>query len=800
VTFVPCRAAHGNDFRRFTDTARKRTVGPLTQSKSPMPVPITLKSPLPAKDLMFESMTASDGLSMLGEMQLGLVSEKADLKPQDLLGKPITVSVALADDKKRHFHGYVTRFGIGAHRGRYFGYQASVRPWLWFLTRTADCRIFQELSVPDIVKKVFEDHGTANFEFKLFRSYRKWVYCVQYRETDYNFIARLLEHEGIYWYIEHGDGTSKVVLVDSQSAHDAAPGCESLPYYENAAASASDTECISAWTFASEVETDKVELTSYDFERPSTSLKADAKKSHTYTLPDFEMFDFQGDYVQAADGSQWAEDRLDEHQARFQMAHGGSNAHGIEVGRLLELAKHPRADQNSKYLITAISVNAHVDAYESDSSAGAFRCDFSAIPSAQQFRPQRRTPKPFMQGPQTAVVVGPGGEEIFTDKHGRVKVQFHWDRLGKKNEKSSCWVRVSQPWAGKGWGAVSIPRIGQEVVVDFLEGDPDQPIVTGRVYNAEQTPPFPLPEGAVVSGIKSKSHKATGYNEMSMDDTPGKEKFTIHGQYDMASTIEHDQTTTVHNNRTDTIDVDDTESVGNDQTQSVGNNHKQTVKVNQTIKVGNNQDLTVGASRTKHIVANEKNNIDVNQDTVIGGARTLKVTDSDSVDIGSTQTVNIKLLKTETIGAAYVLSVGAVMNQAVGAALLQEVAGAKVVGVGALSTENVALSKSIKAGTNISFEATAKMAHKSGAAYSAEAGATMSFKSTGDYSVTSSAKAGIDAASELVLKCGSAEIILKSGGEISIKGSSISVNGSGKIVVDASGDLNLKGSKINNNS
>ena len=769
-----------------------------------MPVPITLKSPLPAKDLMFESMTASAGLSMLGEMQLGLVSEKPDLKPEDLLGKPMTVSVALRDDKQRHFHGYVTRFGIGAHRGRYFGYQASVRPWLWFLTRTADCRIFQEQSVPDIVKKVFEDHGNASFEFKLFRSYRKWVYCVQYRETDYNFVARLLEHEGIYWYVEHGEGTSKVVLVDSQSAHDAAPGYESLPYYENAGGSSPDTECVSDWSFASEVETDKVALTSYDFERPSTSLKADAKKSHKYSLPDFEMFDFQGDYIVTADGTQWAEDRLDERQSRFQMAHGGSNAHGIEVGRLLALAKHPRKDQNDKYLITAISVNAQVTAYESGNGAGggagAFRCDFSAIPSGQQFRPARRTPKPFVQGPQTAVVVGPGGEEIFTDKHGRVKLQFHWDRLGKKNEKSSCWVRVSQPWAGKGWGAVSIPRIGQEVVVDFLEGDPDQPIVTGRVYNAEQTHPFPLPAGAVVSGIKSKSHKAGGYNEMSMDDTPGKEKFTIHGQYDMASTIEHDQTTTVHNKRTDTIDVDDTESVGNDQTQSVGNNHKQTVKVDQTIKVGAKQELTVGASRIKHVVANEKNNIDVNQDTVIGGARTLKVTSSDSVDIGSTQTVNVKLLKTETIGAAYVLSVGAVMNHAVGAALLQEVAGAKVVGVGALSSENVKLSKSIKAGTNITFDATAKMAHKSGAAYSVESGATMSFKSSGDYSVTSSAKAGIDAASELVLKCGSAEIVLKSGGEISIKGSTLSVNGSGKIVIEASAELNLKGSKINNNS
>ena len=237
-----------------------------------MPPPITLKSPLPANDLLFESMNVSAGLSMLEEMQLGLLSEKPNIKPSDLLGKPMTVSVLHADDAKRHFHGYVTRFGIGARRGRFFGYHVSVRPWLWFLTRTADCRIFQELTVPDIVKKVFQDHPQANFEFKLFRTYRKWVYCVQYRETDYNFAARLLEHEGIYWYVEHGDGQSKVVLVDSQSSHDPAPGCEKLPYYEEASGLSPNLGYVTDWRFTSEVETDKVELTSYDFERPSVNL------------------------------------------------------------------------------------------------------------------------------------------------------------------------------------------------------------------------------------------------------------------------------------------------------------------------------------------------------------------------------------------------------------------------------------------------------------------------------------------------------------------------------------------------
>jgi len=744
-----------------------------------MPAPITLKSPLPAKDLMFESMTASAGLSMLGEMQLGLVSEKPDLKPEDLLGKPMTVSVALRDDKQRHFHGYVTRFGIGAHRGRYFGYQASVRPWLWFLTRTADCRIFQEQSVPDIVKKVFEDHGNASFEFKLFRSYRKWVYCVQYRETDYNFIARLLEHEGIYWYIEHGDGTSKVVLVDSQSAHDAAPGCESLPYYEGAAGTAPDTECISDWRFASEVETDKVALTSYDFERPSTSLKADAKKSHKYSLPDFEMFDFQGEYVQAADGTQWAEDRLDEHQSRFQMAHGGSNAHGIEVGRLLELARHPRPDQNDKYLITAIAVNAHVEAYESsngaNSSAGAFRCDFSAIPSAQQFRPPRRTPKPFVQGPQTAVVVGPGGEEIFTDKYGRVKVQFHWDRLGKKNEKSSCWVRVSHPWAGKNFGAIHIPRMGQEVVVDFLEGDPDQPLITGRVYNAEQMPPWDLPANATQSGILTRSSKggsAANANALRFEDKKGAEQVWLHAEKNQDIEVENDETHWVGHDRTKTIDHDETVHVKHDRTETVDNNETITVHGMRTETVDKNETITVHQNRTEKVDLNEGITIGVNRTESVGANETITVGANRSVTVGSSETKTVALQRTHTVGVNETINVGANQSTSVGAAQSNT--------IGAAQTNDIGADRSIKVG----------------GAQSTSVGKGRSASVGEDDALKVGKNLVIEAADSVSIKTGDASITMKKDGTISIKGKNITIQGSGKINVKADGDMVIKGSKV----
>jgi len=718
-----------------------------------MPPPITLKSPLPAADLLFESMTSSAGLSTLGEIQLHLLSDKKDLKPEDLLGKPMTVTMQLRNDAKRHFNGIVSRFSSGVHRGRYFAYQATVNPWLWFLTRTSDCRIFQDQSVPDIVKAVFEDHGIAKFEFKTFRTYRKWVYCVQYRESDFNFVARLLEHEGIYWYFEHTEDGHKLLLVDSQSAHDAAPSCESLPYIEHGAETTPDTDCVSDWRFSRELRSGKVVLTSYDFERPSTSLKVEAVKKRSYTMSDYEVFDFQGDYIQANDGTQSAEDRMDELQTPFQVLHGASNAQGIEVGRLLKLTKHPRADQNDQYLITSLRINANVDAYESGNAAGDFRCDFSAIPAAQQFRPLRTTPKPFVQGPQTAVVVGPGGEEIFTDKYGRVKLHFHWDRYGKKNEKSSCWVRVSHPWAGKNFGAMHVPRIGQEVVVDFLEGDPDQPLITGRIYNAEQMPPWDLPANATQTGILSRSSKGGGYgnaNAIRFEDKKGSEQVWLHAEknqdievendethwvgHDRKKTIDHDETTLVKHDRMETVDHDETIVVHHDRTESVDNNERIAIGVDRTESVGRNETLSVGANRREQIAVDHIESIGSNM----------------SITIGSTLTETVAINYAETVGGAMELTVGGMMAMTVGGALAET--------VGVQKTESIGGKRDVSV--------------------------------TKEYTLKAK-KIQLVADDEIAFKTGSAEVILKKNGDITIKG--------GKVNVKASGDILLKGSTIKEN-
>lgn len=737
-----------------------------------MPPPITLTSPLPANDLMFESMNHSAGLSMLGETQLGLLSEKSDLNALDLLGQSVTVNVNLRDEGKRHFNGIVSRFGSGTQRGRYFAYQATLRPWLWFLTRTTDCRIFQDMTVPDIVKKVFDDHPVANFEFRLFRSYRPWVYCVQYRESDYNFVARLLEHEGIYWYQEHSENEHKLLLVDSQSAHDPAPGCETLPYYANADQVPPDTDYVSNWYYEQAVKTGKVALTSYDFERPSTQLKVESQKSRSYKLSDHEVFDFQGDYVKKPDGEQWAEDRLDEVQTEFDTGGGASNAQGVGVGHLLSLTRHPREDQNRKYLVTALSVRAKLEAYEAGSSAGNYQCEFAAIPSDQQYRPPRRTPKPFVQGPQTAVVTGPSGEEIFTDKHGRVKVQFHWDRYGTKDEKSSCWIRVSQPWAGKGWGGVSIPRIGQEVVIDFLEGDPDQPLVTGRVYNAEAMPPYGLPAAAVISGMKTQTHKGQGFNEMSMDDTAGKEKITIHGQYDMGTTVLHDQTSTVNNNRTDKVGVDDSETIGS----------------NQTLSVGANQSISVGADRSKSVTGNETTTVNGHRSETVNAGEDVTVNGARSHTVNGTQTTTISIAEAHTVGAGRAQTVGGGEAVTVGAAQVVSVGGAQMVSVGAVQKVNVGGLQSFSVGGAQSFSVAGP--HKLSAA-------AISVTSKGVYKLKAAGTAMIEAPT-IVLKAGGSKIILNSGG-ITIKGAKVTVKADGNVTINGGGGIKLKGPSIGEN-
>ncbi|MBO9688278.1 type VI secretion system Vgr family protein [Roseateles chitosanitabidus] len=708
-----------------------------------MASPFRLKTPLPDDTLRVHSCVSREGLSDAGDTTLLLLSERKDILASELLGKSVVLTVALRDDAPRHVSGYVTRFAQRGFEGKHCIYEMQLKPWLWLLSRTSDCRIFQEMSVPDIVKQVFEDHPVARYEFKLLRPYRTWNYCVQYRETDFNFIARLLEHEGIYWYVEHDESGHKVVLCDSASGHDAAPGCESLPFYGSGAQAAPQLEYVQSWESAQCVKPGKVVITDYDFQRPSSGLETAQNRKRDYDLSDGEVFDYPGGYIQTGDGSQYVEDRLDELQTGYETFDGTSNAQGVRTGHLLSLTRHPREVENGQYLVTGTILQAQQASSEAGSGETTLRCSFNCIPSAQQYRPPRRTPKPLVPGPQTAIVTGPAGEEIHTDKFGRVKVQFHWDRRGQRNERSSCWVSVAHPWAGSNFGGIHIPRIGQEVIVGFIEGDPDSPIIIGRTYNGENLPPWDLPANATQSGFLTRSTKGGSYgnaNAIRFEDKQGAEQLWIHAEKNQDIEVEHDETHWVGQDRTKTIDRHETVFVKGNRTETVDLDETITVHQNRKERVDLDETISIGMNRTEDVAINETISIGANRSVSIGGNKTETITMAKAETIG--------LAKALTIGLGYQTSVGAMMNTT----------------VGAFQTAQVGLYKKTLVGK--------------------------------DYSISSGAIYSVDAKDEIHLTVGKASLTMKSDGTIILNGHTLSVGTTGEQTFKADGEVTVKGKKI----
>jgi type VI secretion system secreted protein VgrG len=709
-------------------------------------------------------MSGTERLGAPFEFELDLVSEDVDIAPSDLLGKTATVSLRLKEGGPRHFNGYINRFSHVGFDGADALYRATLVPWLWFLSRTADCRIFQEQTIPDIVKGIFREHGFTDFEERLSGSYRTWTYCVQYRETDLDFVNRLMEQEGFYYFFEHDEGKHTLILADSYSAHATVSGYEEVPYFPPDDTAASVREHLHEWTIAQEVRPGAFANTAFDFTAPRKNLLANRSNPKGHDLADFEVFDYPGDYTDNADGDTYARIRLEETQAQHERAQAQGNARGLATGALFKLTGYRREDQNREYLIVSTDYLLQSDLFGSAAgtpSAPVYQCDLTAMDAQVPYRPPRLTPRPIVRGPQTAIVTGKSGEEIWTDEHGRVKVQFHWDRYGKRDENSSCWVRVSHPWAGKGWGSVAIPRIGQEVVVSFLEGDPDRPLITGRVYNGDCMPPYGLPGGAVVSGVKSDTHKGGGYNEISLNDTAGSEKVTIHGQYDMNTTVEHDQTTTVHNNRTDQIDVDDSETVDSNQTITIGSNQSITIGGNRSESVGGSETITIGGHRTETVNGGETVTVNGGRSHTVSGVQTTTISVAEAHSVGAGRMHNV--------GAGEAISVGGVQAVNVGGAQTVSVGGAQMVNVGALQSVNVG------------------GPHKLSAAVIQET-------SKGPIKITAGAICTVEAPT-IVLKAGGSTITMNAGG-VTIKGAKITVKADGSASIKAGGSIKIKGSNI----
>ena len=485
-------------------------------------------SPL-GERVKFRSMTGQERISTLFESRVRLVADTPGIAARSVLGKDMTIEIDLATELggagQRFISGQVTRFArVGKDDGDMHVYEAVLRPWLWYATRRSDFKIFQFKTVPEIVQEVLAPYGFA-IEPKLSGSYRNWDYCVQYGETDFDFVSRLMESEGIYYFFAHAKGSHQLVLCDGPGSHAPLPaGPVKVPYHAGVlAAQILEQDFIDSWHHAEDIASGHFAADDYDFRKPHAEIDTLRRQPAGHSRDSYEIYDWPGGYTELGDGENYARLRLEQQIGRRESIEAEGNLRHIAPGYLFDLARHPNAEDNRRYLIEAAShdfqenalrVAAAGAAYGESTSSTSYRQAFAVVPDSAPYRVPRLAPRPRTTGPQTAVVVGPAGEEIYTDEYGRIKVQFHWDRYGQRDENASCWIRVSQTWAGGGYGSMQIPRIGQEVIVDFLNGDPDHPIVTGCVYNAAQMPAWELPRHKTQSGIQTHWSKGGGGKHM----------------------------------------------------------------------------------------------------------------------------------------------------------------------------------------------------------------------------------------------------------------------------------------------
>ncbi len=722
---------------------------------------LSIETPLGPDVLAVIGLRGNEALSEGFCFHLNLYSENQAIVFNEIIGERVTIAIQLDNDETRFVNGIVSLFEQGsrpegmADLPNINYYYAQVVPWCWLLTQTKNSRIFQEKNVKEIVEQVFADRGAVDFEWDLADAdkYIKRTYCVQYHETDFNFVSRLLEEEGIYYYFRHEKKKHTMILADTTDKNIKCPSHETVKFHDGSSHMLNE-DVIASLKKTIRITPTQYTLNDYHFIAPTTSLLVETKTNHQDNVGKGrrEIYDYPGGYSEHMEGDHFGKIRMEEQEVNITTITGTGRCRGFYPGVLFTLENYQfRDDLNEKdYLLISVAQEAR----QSFEPAGIdqksfYQNSFTCIPHEIPFRPARKSDRPFIPGAQTAFVVGQAGEEIYPDEYGRVKVQFHWDREGKKDENSSCWIRVRQSLSGAGWGGMFIPRIGQEVIVEFIEGDPDRPIITGCVYHGHNMPPYDLPAEKTKSTIKSNSSKGGGgANEFRFEDKKGAEEVYLHGQKDWniaiendkGQTVGHDETLTVGNNRTKSVGVDQSESVGSNKSITVGSNHSESVGANMTQNVGTNMSQTVG----------------VNKAETIGAAKEL------------------------TIGAAYQVTVGAAMNETIGAVKAEEIGAAKSVNVGANSSENIGGDKSVDAGKNISESA--------GKDVSITSGKKMSLSAGDDFSVSGKKKGVIEITDQLTIKVGKATITLKKNGDISLQGTKINIKGSG--------DITIKGSKI----
>jgi len=630
---------------------------------------LVIKSPLGDNVLLLAGFSGVESMSEPFAFHLDIRSEQDWIDPSKIVGKPVSFGVRIswprdAEAKVRWFHGVVRRFTNHGRSDRLAVYSAEMVPMAWFLSRRSDARIYQARKTLEIVEDVLKRGGVEHIENALSEPYVPREYCVQYRETDFDFVSRLLEDDGVFYYFKRAEGKHALMLGDSRDAY--GPCLEPKLHLRPVSGHDAVGSDIATWHHGFDFQAGRWAQRDYNFETPANELATQRNLSTRQAGANgFEIYAFPGGYQSKSDGERLARMRMEAEDCGYDIVEADTICPDLSPGCRFKVGKHVVKDEEGlEWLVTRVIHRAREDFALTTGEVATitYSNSITCIPSSVAFRPPRRTPRPVMHGIQTAVVVGPKGEEIYVDKYGRVKVRFHWDRHSKSDESASCWIRVAQPWAGTGYGGLAIPRIGQEVIVEFEEGNPDRPIVNGRVYNASQAVPVTnagrpgaapddITKAAMMTTIRSNSlGKTGGYNEITMDDTSDRETLFVKAQKDNLTKVGHDQTTIVGNDRSESVGKSHTEAIGTAYTLTVGENLTETVSGESAVSIKKNSTATIGGSSTlkvkgtQTVSVGDKTTIEIGKDmsVAVGGAGKIEV--GKKLEI-SAQEISIKGMK-----------------------------------------------------------------------------------------------------------------------------------------------------------
>jgi type VI secretion system secreted protein VgrG len=662
------------------------------------------------------------GVESLGELfafEIAFVAPEVDVAFADVTGRPALLTIQ-SGPEPRLVHGVISRLERASPARDQVGYRVAVVPTIHALAQRRTSRIFQDLAVPAIVERVFAEAGlSSSLRLSLQRSYAARTYCVQYRETDWSFVARLLEEEGIHTYFEHAEGADVLVAADAASAHAPISGTADVTFRPRSDALLTRDAVLELVTL-DQLRAGKATVRDYDFRRPSLVLEGtNAGAANT----DIEVYDHPGGFVNPSEASAVAERRLEELSTPKRTARGASWVARLLPGFTFTLLDHPTEALNAAWLVTRVEHRGREADFEArGDDRPVYENDFDVVPAGVEIRPPRLTPKPLVPGVQTATVVGPAGEEIHVDSFGRIRVMFHWDRA-PKGDANTCWIRVAQPWAGPGFGAMFLPRVGHEVVVAFEEGDPDRPLVTGSIYHGTNVPPYALPGERTKSTVKSRSSPGgAGFNELRFEDRAGGEEIYLHAQKDYVAETLHDERRTV----------------GNDASLTVAKNRTKMVGVNETVTIGANESITIGANFTGIIGATATIGLGGSVTGTVAGSADIQIQKSHTKVVGETMTLQVDGDASTSIGKAFTEHVTGGKNVSIGESYTLSVEKDAAVAIDGKATEDVGKEKTVTVGTT--------------------------------YTLT----------------CGDAKITLKKNGDIEIQGKQIKIDGSGPVKVHGS--------------